>query len=91
MNKRILTHPELYEESLGVEDLIKEYKDNDDSKLEKTLLEIIPLYEGLNYCEEDEYLENLNEVYNNLLTIYFRNNNENKVIWCLDKLFDRLL
>ena len=53
MNKRILTHPELYEESLRLEDLIEEYKDNNDSKLENTLLEIIPLYEGLNYCEED--------------------------------------
>lgn len=83
------THPEFYEESLRLEDLIEEYKTNNDfNNLEKVLLEILPIYDGLNYCEEDEYLENMNDVYNDLLTIYISCNNKEKIIWCLDKLLE---
>lgn len=89
MKKKIFTHPELYEESLILEDLIEDYKlSNDFNNLEKVLLEILPIYEGLNYCEEDEYLENMNEVYNELLKIYLIFLNKEKIIWCLDKLLE---
>lgn len=89
MKNKILTHPELYEESLRLEDLINEYKQNNDyNNLEKALLDIIPIYVGLNYCEEDEYLDNMNEVYNDLLNIYIVSLNKEKIGWSLDKLLE---
>lgn len=81
MTGKIKTHPELYEESLELEDNISLYKEqNDTNNLEKSLKELIDVYSGLNYCEEDEYLENIVNCYFELAKIY--ENNSKKLFDC---------
>lgn len=71
----IKTHPQLLEESFMLEDEIEILKQkNDLINLEKSLIRIIEVYESLNYCEEDDYLENIIDCYVDLCEI----NKENK-------------
>lgn len=66
-----MRHPEYYERSLELQDKVKEYKSNKEyDKLEETLIELIEVYSGLNFCEEDEYLEEVIECYKTLKDIY---------------------
>lgn len=65
------THPELREESFELEDLIEKYKaSNDMENLEKTLKRMIEVLEGLNFSEEDEYLEDVVDCYAQLCQIH---------------------
>lgn len=89
MEKKIMTHPELYEESLRLQDLVEEYRNNNDYKrLEKVLLELDIVYDGLNYCDEDEYLDDMCDLYKELYDMYYNQNEEEKLIWCFSKMFE---
>ena len=89
MKKRILTHPELYEESLRLEDLVEKYKITKDyKKLEKILLELSIVYDRLNYCDEDEYLEDLIKTYVKLSEIYITNNDNKKLVKTYEKIIE---
>lgn len=89
MKKRILTHPELYEESLRLEDLVEKYKTTKDyKKMEKILLELSIVYDRLNYCDEDEYLEDLIKTYVKLSEIYITNNDDKKLVKTYEKIIE---
>lgn len=84
-----MTHPELYEESLRLQDLVEEYRGNNDYKrLEEVLLELDIVYDGLNYCDEDEYLDYKCDLYKELYDMYCKQNEEEKLIWCFSKMFE---
>ena len=66
-----MRHEELYEESLRLKDLVATYKKSSDyNNLEETILELIEVYGSLNYCEEDEYLEEIIDLYKELTEVY---------------------
>ena len=75
------THPDLYEESIELEDLVKEYTSSKKYKeLEKCLIRLVDVYNSLNYCEEDEYIEELIEAHLKLINIYLIDDNKKKII-----------
>ena len=75
------THPDLYEESIELEDLVKEYTSSKKYKeLEKCLIRLVDVYNSLNYCEEDEYIEELIETHLKLINIYLIDDNKKKII-----------
>lgn len=83
------THQQLQEESWELEDLVKKYQaENNTQKLEQTLILLIEDYEGLNYCEEDDYLENMVDCYLLLANIY--KNDSKKLAQCYEKTIETL-
>lgn len=89
------THNELIDESYELEDLVSQYKsENNYEKLEETLLNLIDVYDGLNYCEEDDYLEYIIDCYTLLCEINKQNNSKlliyyEKIIEYYDYLIQR--
>ena len=70
MGNKLLTHPELYDKSLDLQDAVKKFKASNKLKeLEKTLLELASIYNALNFCEEDEYLEDVIDCYLQLIDV----------------------
>lgn len=83
------THPNLYDESFRLEDLASEYQENKKYKeLEKVLLDLVEIYDGLNYCDEDEYIEDLIKTYKRLGEIYLVNRDNKKLINTYEKIIE---
>lgn len=72
---------EFYSESIRLNELISEYRNsNDFESLEETILELIEVYDSLNYLGKDEYLEEIIKLYKELRDLYIINKKAEELV-----------
>ena len=72
---------EFYNESIRLKDLINEYRNSNDFKsLEEAILELIEVYDSLNYLGKDEYLEEIIKLYKDLRDLYIENKKAEELV-----------
>ena len=72
---------EFYNESIRLNELISEYRNsNDFESLEETILQLIEVYDSLNYLGKDEYLEEIIKLYKELRDLYIMNKKAEELV-----------
>ena len=72
---------EFYNESIKLNELISEYRtSNDFESLEETILQLIEVYDSLNYLGKDEYLEEIIKLYKELRDLYIINKKAEELV-----------
>lgn len=72
---------EFYNESIRLNELISEYRNsNDFESLEETILQLIEVYDSLNYLGKDEYLEEIIKLYKELRDLYIINKKAEELV-----------